>query len=73
MKYTQTVNKSNITLNLVNFCPQNSPILLTQKFKFFAQTSSVICDLVQLEFKIYKKVFHKVAFLANSITPNTHI
>ena len=46
MKYTQTVNKSNITLNLVNFWTQNSPIFLHQKFKFI--------DLVQLEFKIYK-------------------
>ena len=73
MKYTQTVNKSHITLNLVNFCLQNSSILLHQKFKFFAQTCSVICDEVQLEFKIYKKVIHKVTFLANSITPNTHI
>ena len=54
MKYTQTVNKSHITLNLVNFCLQNSPILLHQKFKFFAQTCSVICDLAQLEFKITK-------------------
>ena len=73
MKYTQLVNKSNITLNLVNFCLKNSPILLNQKFKFFAQTCSVICDLVQLEFKIYKKVIHKATFLANWITPNTHI
>ena len=73
MKYTQTVNKSNITLNLVNFCLQNSPILLYQKIDFFAQTCSVICDIVQLEFKTYKKVIHKVTFLANLITHNTHI
>ena len=73
MKYTQTVNESNIIVNLVNFYLQNSPILLHQKFKFFAQTCSVICYLVQLEFKIYKKVIHKVTFLANSITPNTYI
>ena len=54
MKYIQTVNKSNITLNLVNFYTQNSPIFLNQKFKFFAQACSVICDLVQVESKIYK-------------------
>ena len=54
MKYTQTVNKSNITLNLVNFCTQNSPIFLHQKFKFFAQACSVVCDLVQLEYKFNK-------------------
>ena len=40
----------NITLNLVNFCTQNTPIFLHQKFMFFAQTCSVICDLVQLEY-----------------------
>ena len=73
MKYTQTVNKSNIIVNFVNFCLQNSHILLHQKLKFFAQTCSVICDLVQLEFKIYKKVIHKFIFLANLITPNTYI
>ena len=54
MKYTQTVNKSNITLNLVNFCTQNSTIFLHQKFKFFAQTCSVVCNLVQLELKFSK-------------------
>ena len=51
MKYTQTVN---ITLNLVNFCLQNSPFFLHQKFKIFAQARSVVRDLAQLEFKIYK-------------------
>ena len=70
---TQTVNKSNITLNLVNFCTQNSPIFLHQKFKFFAQTCSVICDLVQLEFKFEKKFIQNVTFLANPIVQNTHI
>ena len=54
MKYTQTVNKSNIALNMVNFWTQTSPIFLHQKFKFLAQTCSVICDLVQLEFKFNK-------------------
>ena len=54
MKYTQTENKWNITFNLVNFCTQNSPIFLHQKFKFFAQACSVICDLVQPEFKFNK-------------------
>ena len=63
MKYAQTVNKSNITLNLVNFCTQNSPIFLHQKFKFFAQARCVICDLVQPEFKIYKILFKRSLFL----------
>ena len=63
MKYAQTVNKSNITLNLVNFCTQSSPIFLHQKFKFFAQACSVICDLVQPEFKIYKILFKMSLFL----------
>ena len=74
MKYTQTVNKSNITLNLVNFCTQNSPIFLYQKFKFFAQTCSVICDLVQLEFKFNKIYFKRpLSFLAKPLVHNTHI
>ena len=42
MKYTQTVNKSNITLDLVNFCKQISPIFLHQKFKFFTDRSKAV-------------------------------